>query len=137
MKTQTSVQEVTVSKVSGAKLMTAQSVLVLNVASVSGLSVNRHEADQVVTQIYHAMWYVFGVIEALLGLRLVLSLLGANPLSPLVNMIYALSDPLVVPFHSTPTAMLIYFASALGIAEFMKFAKAANLHEVMTNADIV
>lgn len=39
-----------------------------------------------------------GFIEALIGLRFVLKLLGANPDSGFVNFIYSWSQPFVAPF---------------------------------------
>lgn len=39
-----------------------------------------------------------GIIEALVGLRFVFELLGANPDSSFVNLIYQYSTPLVAPF---------------------------------------
>ncbi len=41
---------------------------------------------------------VFGLIEAMLVLRLVLELLGANPGSPFIAWVYRLTEPLVAPF---------------------------------------
>jgi YggT family protein len=39
-----------------------------------------------------------GFIEALIGLRFVLRLLGANPASGFVDMVYSWSTPFVAPF---------------------------------------
>lgn len=39
-----------------------------------------------------------GIIEALVGLRFIFELFGANPSSPFVNWIYQYSTPLVTPF---------------------------------------
>ncbi len=41
---------------------------------------------------------VFGLIEAVLVLRLVLELLDANPNAGFISWIYGLTDPLVAPF---------------------------------------
>ena len=38
------------------------------------------------------VWYLLGLIEALLGLRFVLKLLGANPFSEFVSFIYNISQ---------------------------------------------
>jgi hypothetical protein len=50
---------------------------------------------------------LLGALEALLGLRLVLKLLAANPGNPFASLIYALSDIFVWPFVGltiTPSA---------------------------------
>lgn len=44
------------------------------------------------------LYAIIGFIEALLGLRFVMELLGANPSSPLVNWIYTWSTPFAAPF---------------------------------------
>jgi hypothetical protein len=43
--------------------------------------------------------FVAGVVNVLIGLRFVLRLLGASTQSAFVNAIYAVSAPLVAPFH--------------------------------------
>ena len=44
------------------------------------------------------VYAIEGVIGALLGMRLILRIFGANPLNGFVNWIYAVSQPLVRPF---------------------------------------
>ncbi|HTE57902.1 MAG TPA: YggT family protein [Verrucomicrobiae bacterium] len=44
------------------------------------------------------LYAIGGIIEALIGLRIVLRLLGANPASGFVNMVYDWSTPFVTPF---------------------------------------
>jgi hypothetical protein len=45
-------------------------------------------------------YLVFGVIEGLLAIRLVLKLLGANPLAGFSNFIYGLTDFFMAPFRN-------------------------------------
>lgn len=47
-----------------------------------------------------AFWInlVFGIIEALIGLRIILRLFGANPGAIFVSWIYSLTTPLLLPF---------------------------------------
>ena len=45
------------------------------------------------------MYFIFGVIEALLAVRFTLLLLGANEASGFVRLIYGLSRPFVLPFQ--------------------------------------
>jgi len=44
------------------------------------------------------VYFIFGLIEALLALRFVLVLLGASTASTFVSFVYNLSAPLVAPF---------------------------------------
>jgi len=44
------------------------------------------------------VYYILGVIEALLGFRLVFKLLGANPENAFVSAIYSISDLFLAPF---------------------------------------
>src|SRR5580765_3398019 len=46
------------------------------------------------------VWFITGVILAILALRFVLSLLGANTTNPFANFIYDVSHPFVVPFFN-------------------------------------
>ncbi|OHA48431.1 MAG: hypothetical protein A2806_03015 [Candidatus Terrybacteria bacterium RIFCSPHIGHO2_01_FULL_48_17] len=80
-----------------------------------------------------------GIIEILLGFRLVLKLLGASPESGFVNVIYMVSGIFEYPFHgifrtastmgietkavlepSTIIAMIVYAVVAVIIAQFIK-----------------
>lgn len=50
---------------------------------------------------------VFGTIEILLGLRIILRLFSANPASDFVSWIYTMTEPLLEPFQNIfPTASL-------------------------------
>src|SRR5262245_55000882 len=58
-------------------------------------------------QITGLLWLMFGALEGLLGLRLILKLLAANPSNPFAQLIYGLSDLFVWPFVGltvTPSA---------------------------------
>ena len=53
------------------------------------------------------IWLMGGLLEALIGLRFLLKLIAANPNTPFVNFIYALSDVFLWPFAgltATPSA---------------------------------
>lgn len=56
---------------------------------------------------------VGGTIMALLGLRFVLSLLGANPANAFANFIYTVSHPFVAPFFG-----LFNYRGQLGVGRF-------------------
>ena len=76
------------------------------------------------------IWLAFGALEALFVLRLALKLIGANPASPIVALIYGFTYLFLFPFEglvasptmgnmilelSTMFAMLIYGLIAWGI----------------------
>src|SRR5690349_9875346 len=56
---------------------------------------SRRQAGERLVQ---AIYLVFGVIEALIVIRIVLRALGANPQAGFAQFIYALTAPLVAPF---------------------------------------
>ena len=78
------------------------------------------------------IWYITGVIIALLALRLILQLLGANEGNPFVDLVYGLSGIFAAPFFgmfsyepsygvsyfevSTLVAILIYALIGWGLA---------------------
>ena len=64
--------------------------------SVPGKATQRAMA---VTRTNQVIYFIFGVINVLLLLRFVLLLLGANPDSSFVTLIYGLSRPFVLPFQ--------------------------------------
>ena len=51
------------------------------------------------TPIRRAVWLIFGVIIALIGIRLVFLALGANEGNGIVDAIYAITEPFVAPFR--------------------------------------
>jgi YggT family protein len=51
-------------------------------------------------QVASVIWLLFGVLEALLGLRFVLRLVGANPESGFAAFVYGLTEPFLRPFYN-------------------------------------
>jgi len=50
------------------------------------------------------VWLLFGMLETLIALRILLKLIGANPASPIAALIYAFTDLFLFPFAGlTPT----------------------------------
>jgi uncharacterized protein YggT (Ycf19 family) len=45
------------------------------------------------------VWFVLGIVEALLIIRVVLKALGANPAAGFSQLVYSVSAPLVLPFQ--------------------------------------
>ena len=52
----------------------------------------------IASKVTQAIYLIFGIIEALLVIRFVLKLLGANPEAGFASFIYRVSAPLVAPF---------------------------------------
>jgi hypothetical protein len=100
---------------------------------------------------YQVIWYILGLIEVLLAFRMTLKALGANPTSGFTNLIYALSDPLALPFSgifgvtatqqgnffewSTLIAALVYALIAYGLVELMQLIKPVSKEEVEQTVD--
>lgn len=109
-----------------------------------------YEKKKVVFRSYQIIWYVLGFIEVLLGFRIALKALGANPFSGFVNLVYAISDPLALPFAgilkssvgsgavlewSTIIAALVYLIVAFGLANLLQFIKPVTPEEVEQTVD--
>lgn len=55
-------------------------------------------------KITQLVWFLLGILEALLGLRFLLKLIAANPNSPIAALIYAFTGLFLAPFRGlTPT----------------------------------
>ena len=105
----------------------------------------RSEDQVTIWTLNRFVYYIAGVIEVLLIFRFALKILGANPFSPFVSIIYGISGIFVAPFvgifraavgegletasvlePSTIFAILVYFVVALGIVELIKVLIATN-----------
>ena len=51
------------------------------------------------TPIIRTVWLLFGVLIALIGIRILFLALGANEGNVIVDSIYAITDPFVAPFR--------------------------------------
>jgi uncharacterized protein YggT (Ycf19 family) len=51
------------------------------------------------TPIIRTVWLIFGVLIALIGIRILFLALGANQGNAIVDSIYAITDPFVAPFR--------------------------------------
>lgn len=90
------------------------------------------------------VWYILGIIQALLAFRFILKLLGANPNAGFANFIYDITYIFAAPFlnvfrtariegsvfeWSTLLAMLVYWVVGLGIIEIFLMSKAVSTPE--------
>lgn len=103
------------------------------------------EKKKTIFRTHQIIWYILGVIEVLLGFRMALKALGADPISFFTSLIYTLSDPLVMPFTgilppsgsvtatyewSTIIAALVYLVIAYGLVELILLLKPVTPTEV-------
>jgi len=56
------------------------------------------ERMNLIGKINGIVWFLFGILEALIGMRVLLKLLGANELNGFVNFIYDITYPFLAPF---------------------------------------
>lgn len=82
------------------------------------------------------LWFLFGVIEVLIGLRVAFKLVGADPANSFVSFIYDIAYPFVAPFFGiveepqtaggsvlevgSLIAMLIYLLVAWGLSKLIE-----------------
>ena len=97
---------------------------------------SRDDTDHRTSVVARIVWYIAGILLVLLGLRFILTLLGANTANGFANFIYNTSHPFVTPFFSlfsyhnyiygtshfevyTLVAMLVYSLIAWGIVKLV------------------
>jgi hypothetical protein len=96
------------------------------------------------------VWYILGILEALLAFRFVLKLLGANPNAGFTSFIYGVTQPFATPFLSvfrisrvegsvlewtTLLAMLVYWLIALAIVKLFFMSKTVSTPEAAVKLD--
>jgi DMSO reductase anchor subunit len=98
------------------------------------------------------VWYILGIVEALLGLRFILKLLGANPAAGFTNFIYGVTYVFAQPFLSvfrttqvaqigavfewtTLLAMIIYWLIATAIIRLFLMSKSVSTPEAAAKLD--
>ena len=90
------------------------------------------------------VWYIVGVLEAMLAFRFVLKLLGANASAGFTSFVYGFTQPLASPFLSvfkmtrvdgsifewtTLLAMLVYWLIAMAIVRLFTMSKTVSTPE--------
>lgn len=108
------------------------------------------EKKKVIFRAHQIIWYILGFIEIMLGFRIALKALGANPESGFTSFIYGLTNPLALPFQgifrtsfsngsvfewSTLVAALVYALVAYGIVYFIQLMKPVSPKEVNETID--
>jgi hypothetical protein len=143
------VQEVTtVSTPTTQRVVQQTRVVKPNIAT--GSPQKTYDAKKAIFRTYQVIWFILGVIEVVLAFRVILKMLGANAGSGFTDFIYAVSNPLALPFAgivgitggavnyiewSTLIAMAVYAIVAYGIVALLQFAKPTNPQEVSENVD--
>ncbi len=109
-----------------------------------------YQKKKAIFRTYQVIWYILVVVEVLLLFRISLKALGANPFSGFTSLIYALSDPLALPFQgilgtsvsqgsvfewSTIIAAIVYALIAAGLVQLMQFFKPVTPKEVEDTVD--
>jgi hypothetical protein len=109
-----------------------------------------YEKKKVIFRTYQIIWYILGVLEIMLGFRMALKALGADPTSGFVSLIYTLTNPLATPFQgifkmtisgssvfewSTLIAAFVYALVAYGLVYLMQLMKPVTPSEVEHTVD--
>jgi uncharacterized protein YggT (Ycf19 family) len=109
-----------------------------------------YEKKKVIFRAYQVIWYILAVIEVLLIFRVTLKALAANPNSGFASLVYAITDPLALPFQgilrtsvtsgsvfewSTIIAAIVYALVAIGLVELFQFLRPVDPHEVSEVVD--
>lgn len=96
------------------------------------------------------VWYAFGLLEALLAIRFILKLLGANPEAGFTNLIYSLTYPFAEPFlgvfsqsavsdvvfeWTTLLAMAVYALVAWALIKLFVMSKSVSTPEAAVKLD--
>lgn len=89
-----------------------------------------YEKKKTIIRFNQVIWYVLGLIEVLLGFRIILKILGANPSTGFTSLVYSLTTPFSTPFNgifkssvsgnsliewSTVIAAIVYLCVAWGL----------------------
>ncbi len=97
---------------------------------------SQDDAEHKTNVISRVVWYIAGLLLVVLGLRFVLTLLGANATNGFADFVYSTSHPFVAPFFSlfnydnytygtshfevyTLVAMIVYSLIAWGIVRLV------------------
>jgi hypothetical protein len=91
---------------------------------VENVAAARFDALAKLTQL---VWLFFGILEALIALRVFLKLIAANPASPFADLVYKFTDLFLWPFFgltSTPSAggMVLEIPSVIAMFVYLVLA---------------
>ena len=96
------------------------------------------------------IWYILGILEALLALRFTLKFFGADPTASFSSFVYDISHVFVSPFlnvfqateisssifeWATLLAMVIYYLIAWGIVKLLSIGRTVSTSEAASRLD--
>ena len=112
------------------------------------IEVNKSRENNI--KLRNIVYYILGILEAFLAFRLIFKLLGANPVSTFVSLIYTISGILLVPFSgifrsavnqgietksvlepAIIIAMIVYALVAYAVVRLIKIYKTPKNREVL------
>jgi len=64
---------------------------------IENIDINRRLENRL--KFKKTLWFIFGILEVVLAFRFIFKVLGANPGSTFVSIIYNISDAFLVPFN--------------------------------------
>ncbi len=146
----TKVQEVTTVSAPTTEQRVVRQTRVVTPAVDTGSPQKTYQSKKAIFRTYQVIWLILGAIEIVLTFRVLLKLLGANTFSGFTSFIYAISDPLALPFAgilkvtvtsgsvfewSTLVAMAVYAVIAYGIVAILQLVKPTNQQEVNQTVD--
>ena len=106
-----------------------------------------YEKKKTIFRFNQIIWYILGFIEVLLAFRIILKILGANPLIGFTALIYTITAPLAEPFRgilgvsitgnsliewSTIIAAIVYVCIAWGLIYFLELVYPITPNDVET-----
>jgi len=109
-----------------------------------------YDKKKAIFRTYQVVWYILGVIEVILAFRVALRALGADPASGFTSLVYAVSNPLALPFSgiltssvygnsvtewSTIIAAIVYALIAYGLVYLMQLVKPVTPNEIEQKVD--
>lgn len=56
------------------------------------------ERRQLISKVTRFIWLLFTVLESLIGLRVLLKLIAADPNNPFASLVYRVTEPFLLPF---------------------------------------
>jgi hypothetical protein len=107
-----------------------------------------YETKKAIFRSWQVIWYILAVVEIIIGFRVALRAIGANPFSGFVSLIYGISDPLTIPFRgiipssvfgnsviewSSIIAALVYILIAWGLVSLINMGRPVTPEEVEQN----
>ncbi len=81
----------------------------------------------ILRKITRFIWWATGVLEGLIGLRVLLRMMAANPGNPFANFIYAITNVFLWPFQSLTTnpssdGIVLEVSSVIAMMVYLVFA---------------